>query len=210
MKRNRKYNSVPDHLFDRLSQKCICFCIIWVDRLKVKRKVKFVFLWQWEENWRGFSQKIRNKSSIQHKSISNSTQLPCILTKHKIQNTPILLSPAPDQFVTSLAPTQATGVCSLYWRPVIGHQPPARALIGQLWLLTAPAPTPGPQSESGSGSVTVSARSRKWVILSNGLHSEDLHNLAESWKNVDCHWLWRDWSGESPQAVTGIETQLCP
>ena len=68
-------------------------------------------------------------------------------------------------------------------------------------LCTAPAP--GPQSESGSGSVTVSARSRKWVILSNGLHTEDLHNLAESWKNVDCHWLRRDWSGESPWAVTG-------
>ena len=205
-KREKKQKVQLRHLFDRLSQKCICFCIIWVDRLKVKTKVKFVFFWHWEENWRGFSQKIRNKSSIQHKSISNSTQLPCILTKHKIQNTPILLSL--DQFVTS----HKQPVSGHHWRPVIGHQPPARALIGQLWLLTAPAPTPGPQSESGSGSVTVSARSRKWVILSNGLHSEDLHNLAESWKNVDCYWLgrWRDWSGESPQAVTGIETQLCP
>ena len=82
---NGKYNrvSVPEHLSDRLSsnlQKCICF---W-HRLSIK-----------SENC-----PLAINVSVFHLNLLRK------LTKHKIQNTPILLSPAPDQFVIPLAPAR--------------------------------------------------------------------------------------------------------
>lgn len=190
-KREKKQKVQLRHLFDRLSQKCICFCIIWVDRLKVKRKVKFVFLWHWEENWRGFSQKIRNKSSIQHNLFSNSTQLPCILTKHKIQNTPILLSPAPDQFVTSLAPTQATGV----WSPLAACDWSSAPSSRSHWSALAPH-----CSGSGSGpSVGV------WLRIRHSLRSEPEVSYWVTVSTVRIYIIWRK-VGKMLTAIDSGET----